>query len=503
MRLAELLCPLAAAADIGAALPPATAQRTSLIALGLAEALGLPAAARSDLFYAGLLRHLGCSATAHEETQLMGDEQALRSSLALADKASPAQLLAGAARGFARGGTRWQRTRVVAGFMVQAPSAVPRILAARCEVSAMLGRRLGLGEAALLAIDQTYERFDSRGAPRRLRGEALSPLAAALAVAECAAMLLPLPGGEALAMQTLEQRAGGEFDPAAVRALVGAREALLRPARQPAPTTALLAAEPPPHRTVDDALTIAGVLADARGHEVALHARPLAPRGRTRAPRGALARPAAGGSGSDRPCRAAARPRPRGHLQRHLGQARPARRGRVGQVKSHPQHTERIVASAPPWSALATLAAADHERMDGSGYPRGGPPSPAARLLAAADVLCSLGEARAHRPALPREAWAPTLAEEVRCGRLERSAANAVLEGAGEPRLRAAAPHGLTEREVQVLQALARGRVDKQIAAELGISHRTVHHHNQAIFGKLGVTTRGAAALFAIEHGLV
>ena len=38
---------------------------------------------------------------------------------------------------------------------------------------------------------------------------------------------------------------------------------------------------------------------------------------------------------------------------------------------------------------------------------------------------------------------------------------------------------------------------------KLGISHRTVHHHNQSIFGKIGVTTRGAAALFAIEKGLL
>ena len=40
------------------------------------------------------------------------------------------------------------------------------------------------------------------------------------------------------------------------------------------------------------------------------------------------------------------------------------------------------------------------------------------------------------------------------------------------------------------------------IAQALGISHRTVHHHNQSIFGKLGASTRGAAALFAIENDL-
>src|SRR5262245_35738007 len=89
LRLAELLAPLAAAADAGAALPPETAQRTALIAVALARALGFPPATQSDLLYAGLVRHLGCSATAHEETRLMGDEQELRRAMSTVDTASP------------------------------------------------------------------------------------------------------------------------------------------------------------------------------------------------------------------------------------------------------------------------------------------------------------------------------------------------------------------------------------------------------------------------------
>jgi DNA-binding NarL/FixJ family response regulator len=54
-----------------------------------------------------------------------------------------------------------------------------------------------------------------------------------------------------------------------------------------------------------------------------------------------------------------------------------------------------------------------------------------------------------------------------------------------------------------VLKLLVRGLADKEIAHALGISHRTVHHHNQSLFGKIGVATRGAAALFAIENSLL
>jgi DNA-binding NarL/FixJ family response regulator len=141
--------------------------------------------------------------------------------------------------------------------------------------------------------------------------------------------------------------------------------------------------------------------------------------------------------------------------------------------------------------------------MDGNGYPRGVPPSGPARILAAADLVQSLLEARPHRPAyLPSQA-AKIAVEEASAGRLDRNAVNAVLDAAGESRVRAALPRGLTDRELDVLRLLARGQVDKEIATSLGISHRTVHHHNQSIFAKLEVSTRGAAALFAIEHALL
>ena len=49
---------------------------------------------------------------------------------------------------------------------------------------------------------------------------------------------------------------------------------------------------------------------------------------------------------------------------------------------------------------------------------------------------------------------------------------------------------------------LARGLQTKQIARTLGISAKTADHHVQSAYGKIGVSTRAAAALFAMEHGL-
>jgi len=162
------------------------------------------------------------------------------------------------------------------------------------------------------------------------------------------------------------------------------------------------------------------------------------------------------------------------------------------------------VRAAAPFALVAKLASADHERLDGGGYPRGvSPAGIATRILAAADFAQALSESRPHRLAHPPQTIAKMAIDEAISGRLDRSAVNAVLEAVGQTTARVSAPCGLTEREVEVLRLLARGQVDKEIAAALGISHRTVHHHNQSIFGKLDVSTRGGAALFAIEQGLV
>jgi DNA-binding NarL/FixJ family response regulator len=67
----------------------------------------------------------------------------------------------------------------------------------------------------------------------------------------------------------------------------------------------------------------------------------------------------------------------------------------------------------------------------------------------------------------------------------------------------ARAADGLTAREVQVLAVVAKGKSNKEIAAELIISDRTVARHLSNIFTKLGVSTRTAASAYAFERGLV
>ena len=176
------------------------------------------------------------------------------------------------------------------------------------------------------------------------------------------------------------------------------------------------------------------------------------------------------------------------------------------QVRLHPYHTERVLSRSPFFSALCDVACAHHERLDGSGYHRGAS-GPAlglpARLLAAADAYHAMSEPRPHRPPHPPERAASILAEEVSAGRLDPHAVTAVLEAAGQRAPRLERPAGLTERELEVVALLARGLQTKQVARELGISTKTADRHIQNAYRKVGVSSRAAATLFAMEHGLV
>jgi DNA-binding CsgD family transcriptional regulator len=73
----------------------------------------------------------------------------------------------------------------------------------------------------------------------------------------------------------------------------------------------------------------------------------------------------------------------------------------------------------------------------------------------------------------------------------------------GLSRKRFDAPDGLTRRELQVLRLVAEGKTNRDVAAELSISEKTVARHVSNIFVKLGLSTRAAATAYAYRHDLV
>lgn len=102
-----------------------------------------------------------------------------------------------------------------------------------------------------------------------------------------------------------------------------------------------------------------------------------------------------------------------------------------------------------------------------------------------------------------------TLVNAVRCAARGESWLSPAVAGqvvrravAGVPSGVAQALGGLTPREVEVLRLIGRGLDNTSIAQELVLTKRTVQNHISNIYGKLGVTTRAEAVLFAVRHGL-
>jgi HD-GYP domain-containing protein (c-di-GMP phosphodiesterase class II) len=181
--------------------------------------------------------------------------------------------------------------------------------------------------------------------------------------------------------------------------------------------------------------------------------------------------------------------------------------GEWERIRLQPYLTERMLGQSAALAPLGTIAAQHRERLDSSGYPRGlsgTAISRLGRLLGAADAYQAMREPRPQRPALAAEEAAVQLRKEVKGGRLDGDTVEAVLGAAGHrvPRRREG-PAGLTAREIEVLRLLARGLSNKEIAARLVISPKTVGKHVEHIYAKIDAPNRAAAGLFATQHGLL
>jgi DNA-binding NarL/FixJ family response regulator len=124
------------------------------------------------------------------------------------------------------------------------------------------------------------------------------------------------------------------------------------------------------------------------------------------------------------------------------------------------------------------------------------------------DIYVGLTTDRSDRPALSADAAATKLRELVSRGELEPAVVDAVLTAAGHQRAATSAPRnqgpgGLSRRELEVLRLAARGLTTREIADQLFISPKTADHHVQHVYTKINVSTRAAAALWAMEHDLV
>jgi HD-GYP domain-containing protein (c-di-GMP phosphodiesterase class II) len=510
LRLADLLAGLSIASDLGFGLPPETAMRSCLLATGLARTLGLSEKEVSDTFYASLLFHVGCPAFSHETATLFGNELTLLGAVSKTNIADPGDWHATMIPEATRGLPARSRNELANRLVRDGPAFGRRFDIASCEVASAVARRVGLGAGVQRALSEVVEWWDGNGVPHGLREEAIS-FPARIARATADAAVLEDMGGAQVAVDGLRARAGTLLDPAVVDAFAANATELVREAREGDPRERVLQREPEPvaERGEDELAEIAAAFGDVADLKVpALHGHSAAVASLATGAASRLRVDAQTCGGLE----VAALLHDIGRLAvTNVIWEKPASltTAEWEQVRMHPYHSERILATSRSLERVAPIAGMHHERLDGSGYHRGCPardqPVPV-RILAAADAFHAMTQDRPHRAALSAEQAADELGRDARAGRLDSDCVAAVLEAAGQKRSsrrRDLRPAGLSEREIEVLRLVADGCSNPEIAERLVISRRTAEHHVQHIYAKLGVSSRAAVALFALEHDLL
>jgi HD-GYP domain-containing protein (c-di-GMP phosphodiesterase class II) len=503
---AEVIAALSLATDLSIGFDFEHGLRSTLVAARLAERLGVHRETASQTYYACLLQQVGCTADIHVRAKILGDTAAaVRNQLMPVWFGEPREMMTAMARSVAPHAPLPVRVIEIARKVPTAARVMPRVDVACREVARMLIERLGLPASIGALFAYVDERWDGKGAPGA-KGDEI-PLAMRIAHVARDIDVQRVLGGTELAARVVGERAGSALDPAIAARFVKEAPEILAIDDNRSVWEQTLACEPAPRFTlegaaIDRALSAMGDFADLVCPHLAGHSAGVAELASAGAQRCHF------DAGEVTAVRRAALVHDVGRVAVPVPiwqKPGPLTAGEWERVRLHPYHSERVLSRSPFLAALGPVATSHHERLDGSGYHRGavaGALSSAARVLAAADAYHAMTEPRPHRKALPKDRAAATLGEEARAGRLDADAVGAVLEAAGHQPPRIERPAGLTEREVEVVALLARGLQTKQVAHALGISVKTADRHVQNSYRKIGVSTRAAAALFAMEHGL-
>lgn len=385
--------------------------RTGLIALWIAERLGLPLAVQRDLYFAAMVKDVGCSSNASQVYRLFGsDDRMTKAALVRVDMRN--MLRAGLAL-FARTAPDqpWPvRARRIAEIARAAPREATRLVETRCDRGAQIAQDMGLGRLVAEGVRSLDEHWDGRGQPRGLSGEDIPLLSRLLSVGRTLEVFAMRDGAET-AVDIVRSRSGRWFDPVLVQACQGIESQLVAWCAMDTQTlrdrigdaepggAALLAGPQGMDRV---ALHFSRVV-DAKSPFTAAHSQRVGDLGAE------VARELGWTSAEIADVRRAGLLHDLGKLSvpnTILDKPGALTENEWYVMRQHAHYTERILGHIAGFERFAFEAAAHHERLDGRGYCRGigGDEVPAlARVLSVADVFDALTSSRPYRDALPRE----------------------------------------------------------------------------------------------------
>ena len=510
LRLGEFAATLALAQDNAFGQPLESQFRSCLLAAWLCSEARFDPQLCRDVYWVALLRYLGCTGHAHEVATLFGDEIAIRAQTLVHDAANPEEVIRDVITFATAGRSPEESEQIVKMIHEGAHAWAVHNFASGCEVTDMLLNRIDFGPGVREALRFTFERWNGNGFPTHAKGEAI-PLAMRVVHLTHDMEAVGRLKSPAAALKTAADRRDRTYDPALVDIFLQHGQVWFDKLKQAEPWSAVLALEPEPRRVLegeelDSALLVAADFIDMKSPYMGGHSRKCAELCRDAARELRLPEDEATALW-------------RAALIHDFGttavsnsiwdKPRALTRAERDRVELHPMLTEQMLRRSPALDALNRFAAAHHETANGSGYHKrlsAEAFDPNAGILVAADIYAGLTADRADRPRLSDSDAAVEVRRLATEGILDKRTANAVLVAAGHSESRGrrgSNPGGLSAREIEVLRLAAKGLATKDIAEQLYISPKTADHHIQHVYTKIGVSTRAAAALWAMQNAVV
>ena len=408
LKLCELIGALSHALDMTEGQPKGHCVRCAFIGMSVAHELGLDSRQQWELYYTLLLKDLGCSSNAARICELyLTDDLRFKRDFKLVDGSLPQVVRFVLTHTGLKSGLA-DRFRATLDIFQHGGDISRELIQTRCQRGADIARQLRFGDAVAEGIHALDEHWDGSGKPDGLRGEAI-PLYARMALLAQVIDVFHTAGGPQAALAEARLRSGQWFDSALVAAFERVAEADdfwaklaaddlvahvhdLEPARHTVPLD---------DDYLDEIAEAFGQIIDAKSPYTAGHSARvglytdliaeqlgLAPERRRWLRRGALL-----------------------HDMGKLGVSN-AVLDKPGQldaaewaaVRMHAAYTEQILSGIAPFAELARIAGAHHEKLDGTGYPRGLSASDIAletRIITTADIFDAISADRPYRAAVP------------------------------------------------------------------------------------------------------
>ncbi|HEX4021962.1 MAG TPA: HD domain-containing phosphohydrolase [Acidobacteriaceae bacterium] len=412
IQISQLISALSFALDLTEGQPMGHAVRSCMLGMRLAAATGLPETEQEDLYYALLLKDAGCSSNASKMFHILGtDEIAAKNATKTLDwrKVGLGQIRYVLQR-TRTGRPMGERLRAMWDIALHRKQQTQHLVQIRCERGAHIARRIGLAMDTSTAIYSLDEHWDGGGYPNGLRGQSIPVMARILNLAQTLEVFHRAYGPEA-AIAVARKRSGRWFDPELVRvARTLAKDGSLWQGIRAEDALAEVVAMEPERRilqggeaSLNNVCEAFAEVIDAKSHFTYSHST-----GVTAAAMG-IARTMGMDAETVTTIRRAALLHDVGKLS--VPNAILEKPGKLTAeewrvVRKHPYYTHEILRRIEGFEELTEIAAAHHEKLDGSGYYRGYTAEQLTlpmRILVVADIFDALAAERPYREGLPLE----------------------------------------------------------------------------------------------------